>query len=77
MDRTRLEKLVPWYHKNKDRCGVDTIKRNQCVNSASFLATSGHNGSTEEVPACKPHADILRKEGWAVRAIRPRQIVLR
>ena len=75
--RSRKEKLTPWYHKNKDRCGVDTIRKSQCINSATFMATSGHNGSTEEVPACKPHADILRLEGWAIREVRPRTITIR
>lgn len=75
--RMRTAKLVPWYHMNKDRCGVNTIKGPQCVNSASYMAKSGHNGSTEEVPACKPHADILRLEGWAIRMVRARRINLR
>jgi hypothetical protein len=70
---TRLAKLVPWYHVNKDRCGVLTVKQTKCKNSASWMARSGLNGSTEEVPACKPHADILRLEGWKIRAVRARR----
>jgi hypothetical protein len=70
----RIAKLVPWYHQNKDRCRVDTRRETQCSNSASFIATSGLNGSTETIPACKPHADILRLDGWTVRARRARAV---
>jgi hypothetical protein len=70
----RMEKLVPWYHKVKDRCSIDTIAGTLCKNSATYLARSGMNGSTEEKPACKPHADILRLNGWSVRTIRQRRI---
>jgi hypothetical protein len=72
----RIAKLVPWYHVNKDRCKVDTAKETQCKNSASFVATSGLNGSTETIPACKPHADILLLEGWKVRERRARAFTL-
>jgi hypothetical protein len=68
--KPRVAKLVPHYHVPKDRCKVDTAKETQCKNSASFVATSGLNGSTETVPACKPHADILLLEGWKVRSVR-------
>jgi len=73
---TRMAKLVAWYHVNKARCKVDTLKGTQCVNSASFVATTSQNGSTEETPACKPHADILRLNGWRVRQVRTRRITL-
>jgi hypothetical protein len=75
----RRARLVPWYHVNKDRCGVDTIAGNQCKNSASYLARSGLNGSTEDVPACKPHADILRMDPdktWKIRPVKERFITL-
>jgi hypothetical protein len=76
---TRRAKLVPYYHVPKDQCGVDTVAGNQCKNSASYTARSGMNGSTEEVPACKPHADILRLDQdkpWKVTRIRERFITL-
>jgi hypothetical protein len=72
--RARKAKLVPWYHVNKDRCRVDTQKETQCSNSAIYIAQSGLNGSTETIPACKPHADILRLEGWTVRLRRARTV---
>lgn len=73
---TRMAKLVPWYHVNKDRCDIDTARGTRCVNSAIYLAKSGLNGSTEEKPACKTHADILRLEGWKVRTIRAKKITI-
>jgi hypothetical protein len=74
--RIRTEKLVPWYHRNKDRCEVLTIKGPQCVNSASYIATTGKNGSSEETAACKPHADILALDGWKVKLRKARRIRL-
>jgi hypothetical protein len=76
---TRKAKLVPWYHVNKFRCRIDTIAGNQCKNSASFMAESGMNGSSEKVPACKPHADILRLDRdkpWKIKPIRERFITI-
>ena len=70
----RFAKLVPWYHEAKDRCKVDTRQEIRCKNSASYMARSGLNGSNEELPACKPHADILRLEGWKVRRLRARRV---
>ena len=76
MSKARMAKLVPWYHQNKDRCEVLTVKGPQCVNSASYVATTGRNGSSEETAACKPHADILMLDGWKVRLRRARSIRL-
>lgn len=76
MRKARIGKLVPWYHVNKDRCEVLTVKGPQCVNSASYIATTGQNGSTEETPACKPHADMLLLDGWKVKLRRARAIRL-
>lgn len=76
---TRKAKLVPWYHVNKDRCKIATMVGHQCKNSASFMARSGMNGSSEELPACKPHADILRLDPtkpWKITRIRERFITL-
>jgi hypothetical protein len=76
---TRKAKLVPWYHVTKDQCEIDTIKGNQCKNSASYMARSGLNGSTEEKPACKPHADILRLDRdrhWRITRIKERFITI-
>ena len=75
----RIEKLVPWYHKVKDQCGVLTVRGAQCKNSASYIARSGLNGSTETVPACKPHADILQLDPevtWKVKRLSERRIVI-
>ena len=75
----RRAKLVPWYHVNKDQCGVDTVAGHQCKNSATFTARSGLNGSTEEVPACKPHADILRMDPerpWKIKRVKERFITI-
>jgi hypothetical protein len=76
MTKARIAKLVPWYHVPKDQCRVDTARDTQCKNSASFVATSGLNGSTETIPACKVHADILLLEGWKVRLRRARRVAL-
>jgi len=76
MARSRTAKLVPWYHVNKDRCKVHTVRGPQCVNSASYTARSSLNGSTEEIPACKTHADMLLLEGWKVRQVRARRITI-
>lgn len=76
MPKARMAKLVPWYHQNKDRCEVDTVRGPQCVNSASYVATTGRNGSTEETAACKPHADMLSLDGWKVRLRRARRVTL-
>ena len=76
---TRKAKLVPWYHEKKDQCGLDTRAGNQCKNSASYTARSGLNGSTEELPACKPHADILRldpERSWKIKPIKERFITI-
>jgi len=76
---TRKAKLVPWYHVTKDQCEVDTKVGNQCKNSASFMARSGLNGSTEKLPACKPHADILRLDPdrtWKITPIKERFITI-
>lgn len=76
---TRKAKLVPWYHVNKDRCEVDTVAGTQCKNSASYVARSGLNGSTEELPACKPHADILlldQEVTWKIKPLQERVITI-
>ena len=65
---TRPERLVPWYHKPKDRCEVTTVKGTQCVYSAGFSAS--RNGNSQEVPTCKTHSDILAANGWKIRRIR-------
>jgi hypothetical protein len=75
----RKAKLVPWYHVNKDRCKIDTVAGHQCKNSASYTARSGMNGSTEELPACKPHADILlldHEREWKIKPIKERFIII-
>jgi hypothetical protein len=76
MPKARMAKLVPWYHVNKDRCEVLTVRGPQCVNSASYTATTGQNGSTEKTAACKPHADMLLLDGWKVRLVRARRFTL-
>jgi len=73
---TRIARHVPWYHEVKDRCDINTIAGTRCKNSASYNARSGLNGSTEEKPACKPHADILRLAGWKVRKIRDKVVTI-
>jgi len=76
---TRRAKLVPFYHVVKDQCGVNTIAGHQCKNSAIYTARSGLNGSTEEIPACKPHADILRMDPnkpWRIKRIKERFITI-
>ncbi len=76
---TRRAKLVPFYYVLKNQCEVDTRAGNQCKNSASYMARSGLNGSTEELPACKPHADILRldpERPWRITRIKERFITL-
>ncbi len=76
---TRKARLVPWYHVNKDRCEIDTKVGDQCKNSASYMARSGMNGSTQELPACKPHADILRldpERPWKITRIKEGFITL-
>ncbi|HWI70136.1 MAG TPA: hypothetical protein VNS88_17520 [Nitrospiraceae bacterium] len=75
----RKAKLVPWYHVNKDRCEVNTMAGDQCKNSASFTACSGLNGSTEELPACKPHADILEfdpERTWRIKPLLEKVITI-
>jgi hypothetical protein len=75
----RKAKLVPWYHVNKDRCEINTVSGPQCKNSASYSARSGKNGSTQEIPVCKPHADILQLDidcKWAVRRIHAKVITV-
>ena len=76
---TRKAKLVPWYHVNKDRCEVDTVAGPQCKNSATFSAQSGMNGSTQKLPVCKPHADMLQLDHevkWVIRRVREKVITL-
>jgi hypothetical protein len=76
---TRKAKLVPWYHVNKDRCDINTIAGPQCKNSASYSARSGLNGSTQEIPVCKPHADILeldRDRKWKIKRLREKVITI-
>jgi hypothetical protein len=76
---TRKAKLVPWYHVNKNRCKINTVAGYQCKNSASYTARSGLNGSTEELVACKPHADILlldHETTWKIKPIKERFITI-
>lgn len=75
----RKAKLVPWYHVNKDRCDVNTIAGDQCKNSASYIARSGMNGSTQDIPACKTHAEILELDHdtkWKIKPILERVITI-
>jgi hypothetical protein len=75
----RKAKLVPWYHVTKDQCRINTVAGHRCKNSASYTARSGLNGSTEELPACKPHADMLLLDpdrSWRIKLIKERFIMI-
>jgi hypothetical protein len=76
---TRKARLVPWYHVPKEQCSIPTRIGTTCKNSASYVARSGLNGSTEELPACKPHADMLLldpERTWKIKRIKERFITI-
>jgi hypothetical protein len=75
----RRAKLVPYYHVKKDQCEVDTQRGTQCKNSAGYIARSGMNGSSQELPVCKTHGDMLRLDPelkWNIMVIRERFVTI-
>jgi hypothetical protein len=68
----RTRKLVPWYHRLKDRCVAYTVNGSRCKSSASWESKDNY---AEKV--CKTHMDILIvQKGWKFKRIRPTRIDL-